>query len=140
MTDQYNLGRFVAAQANTYEAALSEIKRGAKRTHWMWFIFPQIAGLGSSPTAQFYAISSIAEAQAYLAHPLLGERLRACAEALQDLTGTTAESVFGNVDAMKLRSSLTLFVEAGAGTVFHAALQRWFGGESDAATLKLLSA
>ncbi|GAC1588720.1 MAG: DUF1810 domain-containing protein [Sphingomicrobium sp.] len=140
MTDHYNLERFVAAQTNSYETALLEIKRGAKRTHWMWFIFPQIAGLGGSATAQFYAISSIAEAQAYLAHPLLGGRLRACVEALQDLTGTTAESVFGNVDAMKLRSSLTLFVEAGAGPVFQAALQRWFGGESDAATVKLLSA
>ena len=140
MTDQYNLERFVAAQANSYERAFLEIKGGAKRTHWMWFIFPQIAGLGSSTTAQFYAISSIAEAQAYLAHPLLGERILACVEALQDLTGTTAESVFGNVDAMKLRSSLTLFVEAGADQVFEAALRRWFRGEADAATLKLLSA
>jgi uncharacterized protein (DUF1810 family) len=106
----------------------------------MWYVFPQIAGLGTSPLARFYAISSLDEAQAYLPHPLLGRRLRACVEALQDLTGTTAEAVFGVVDATKLRSSLTLFIAAGGGPVFGAALQRWFGGEADEATLRLLAA
>lgn len=139
MTDQYNLERFVAAQANSYERALLEIRRGAKRTHWMWFIFPQIAGLGTSSTARLYAITSLAEAQAYLAHPLLGQRLRTCAEILQDLTDTTSEAVFGSVDAVKLRSSLTLFIAAGGGLVFEAPLKRWFSGEADQATLRLLN-
>ena len=138
MRDDYNLKRFVAAQADSYETTLAEIKRGDKRSHWMWYVFPQIAGFGASPTASFYAISSLAEAKAYLAHPVLGRRLRACVEALQDLTGTTAESVFGSVDAMKLRSSLSLFISAGGDPVFEAALQRWFGGEADEATLRLL--
>ncbi len=139
MSDRYNLERFVAAQADSYETALAEIKRGAKRTHWMWYIFPQIAGLGSSPTARFYAICSLDEAQAYLAHPVLGQRLCACVEALQDLTATTAASVFGSIDAMKLRSSLTLFITAGGHPMFLAALERWFGGEADEATLRRLS-
>lgn len=110
-----------------------------KRSHWMWYIFPQIAGLGTSSTARLYAITSLAEAQAYLAHPLLGQRLRTCAEVLQDLTDTTAEAVFGSVDAVKLRSSLTLFIAAGGGLVFEAALKRWFSGEADQATLRLLN-
>jgi uncharacterized protein (DUF1810 family) len=134
----FNLDRFVAAQANSYDAALAEIARGAKRSHWMWYIFPQLAGLGRSEMAQFYAISSIDEARAYLAHPLLGRRLIACVAALQDLTGTTAEAVFGSVDAMKLRSSLTLFSVAGSDPMFAAALDRWFGEFRDEATLRLL--
>lgn len=136
MATIFDLERFVTAQVDTYEAALGEIRRGAKRSHWMWFIFPQIAGLGHSDMAQRFAIASLAEADAYLAHPLLGLRLRECVGALQDLTGTTAEAVFGPVDTMKLRSSLTLFAEAGGGVLFTAALDRWFGGEVDSQTIK----
>lgn len=136
--DDFDLERFVAAQADSYEAALAEIKRGAKRTHWMWYIFPQIAGLGSSSMARHYAIRSMDEARAYLDHPILGMRLRACVEALQDLPPTTAAAVFGDIDAIKLRSSLTLFAKAGGGAVFDAALQRWFDGRRDEATLQRL--
>ena len=125
--DPYNLNRFVTAQDGTYPQALSEIRRGAKRTHWMWFIFPQLKGLGRSRMADEFGISSIEEAQAYLSHPLLGERLRQCVEALQDLTDVTANEVFGEVDAMKLRSSLTLFSLAGGDAIFEAAVTRWFG-------------
>lgn len=140
MTDPYNLDRFVAAQAGSYETALSEIRRGAKRSHWMWYIFPQIAGLGRSDMARRFAIGSLGEARAYLTHPILGARLRECVAALQDLTAGTAVSVFGEVDAIKLRSSLTLFGQAGGEALFGAALDRWFAGEPDASTLSLLAA
>ncbi len=139
MTDHFNLERFVSAQAGSFESALAEIRRGAKRSHWMWFIFPQIAGLGSSVMARTYAISSRAEARAYLDHPVLGRRLLECVAALQDLTGTTADAVFGRIDAIKLRSSLTLFIEAGASPPLQAALDRWFEGRKDEATLQLLA-
>ena len=139
MTDPFDLDRFVAAQAESYETALGEIRRGAKRSHWMWYIFPQIAGLGRSDMARRYAIRSLDEARAYLAHPILGARLRECVASLQDLIGVTAAAVFGDIDAVKLRSSLTLFAEAGAGPLFTAALDRWFGGTKDEATLELLS-
>lgn len=131
-----DLERFVAAQANSYETALAEIKRGGKRSHWMWYIFPQIAGLGSSEMAQLYAIRSLDEARAFLAHPLLGLRLRTCVEALQDLPLTSAKAVFGGIDAVKLRFSLTLFIAAGGGAIFTAALKRWFDGVPDEATLQ----
>ncbi|KTR82983.1 calpastatin [Novosphingobium barchaimii] len=133
MTD--DLHRFVAAQAQTYADALAEIRAGAKRSHWMWFIFPQIAGLGRSTMAQHYAIASLDEARAYLAHPLLGARLRECVSALNSLETTTAERVFGTIDAMKLRSSLTLFEAAGAD--FGGTIDRWFG-DRDSQTLALL--
>jgi uncharacterized protein (DUF1810 family) len=133
----FELRRFVDAQAGTYDMALAEIGRGAKRSHWMWFIFPQLAGLGCSEMARRYGIGSVEEARAYLAHPVLGARLRACVAALQGLSGTSAERVFGAVDAMKLRSSLTLFEAAGGGTLFSEALERWFG-ERDLRTLALL--
>lgn len=139
MTDDSALDRFTAAQADSYDAALAEIRRGAKRTHWMWFVFPQIAGLGRSETARHFAITSLDEARAYLAHPVLGTRLRECVGALQDRTGTTTEAVFGDIDAVKLRSSLTLFSEAGGGPLFQAALDRWFEGAPDPATLALLA-
>lgn len=139
MTDQYDLERFVTAQADSYDTALGEIRRGKKRSHWMWYIFPQIAGLGRSDMAGRYAIRSLDEAKAYLGHPLLGSRLRESVATLQDLTGVTARSVFGDVDAVKLRSSLTLFNEAGGGPLFAAALKRWFGGEPDPATLSILA-
>lgn len=140
MTDPYDLERFVAAQSGSYDAALGEIRRGAKRSHWMWYIFPQIAGLGRSDMAKRFAIRSLDEARAYLANPVLGARLRECVAALQDLTGVTAEAVFGDIDATKLRSSLTLFDEAGGGALFAAALERWFGGARDQATLEILQA
>jgi uncharacterized protein (DUF1810 family) len=138
MDEPFDLDRFVTAQEGIYQIALGEIRRGSKRSHWMWFIFPQLAGLGRSATAQRYAIGSIDEAKVYLGHAILGARLQQCVTALQDLTTANAQSVFGAVDAPKLRSSLTLFIEAGAGPLYHAALQRWFGNEPDPMTLQLL--
>jgi len=135
--EPFDLGRFITAQERTYPVALAEIKRGRKRTHWMWFIFPQIAGLGRSGMAQRFAITSVEEARAYLAHPILGKRLVECIEALQGLPESSADLVFGELDAMKLRSSLTLFSQASGGKIFAAALGRWFGG-ADAATLEIL--
>jgi uncharacterized protein (DUF1810 family) len=136
----YRLERFVAAQQESYTRALAEIRAGAKQSHWMWFIFPQIAGLGTSATARHYAIGSLAEARAYLAHPLLGPRLRECVVALGSLP-PQPEKAFGPVDAMKLRSSLTLFAEAAADEpVFQATLHRWFGADgADTRTLRLLN-
>ena len=137
MADPFGLQRFVDAQRDAYDAALAEVRGGRKRGHWMWFVFPQIDGLGSSPTARYYAIASLGEAQAYLAHPLLGARLVEIVDALQTLSATRADDVFGGIDAMKLRSSLTLFAAAGGPPVIGAALRRWFG-QGDAATLDLL--
>lgn len=135
--DPFELQRFIDVQATSYDMALTEIRRGAKRSHRMWLIFPQVAGLSSSAMAQRYAIGSLDEARAYLAHPMLGARLQACVAALQNLTGTTAETVFGSIDAVKLWSSLTLYVKAGGGPLIGAALTHWFGG-SDQATLDIL--
>lgn len=136
--DDFDLARFVDAQVKTYAAALAEIRRGAKRTHWMWFIFPQLAGLGHSKMAQRYGISSLDEVRAFLAHPILGPRYRECVEALQDLPTANGEAVFGPIDAMKLRSSLTLFSAASDEQLFGAALVRWFDSKADIATLDLL--
>jgi len=138
MDEDFDLERFVAAQEDSYETALGEIRRGRKRSHWMWYVFPQFAGLGSSGAARHYAIRSLDEARAYLAHPLLGPRLRACVEALQDLEHGPVEAVFGVLDALKLRSSLTLFAEASGERLFDAAIERWFDGRRDEATLRLL--
>ncbi|WP_242140590.1 DUF1810 domain-containing protein [Sphingomonas sp. TREG-RG-20F-R18-01] len=140
----FDLDRFRVAQSGVYDTALAEIRAGQKRSHWMWFVFPQVAGLGSSPTARHFAIGSLDEARAYLADPVLGGRYLAAVEALQGVTGKSAEQIFGGVDAMKLRSSLTLFeaagVEmAGVGPMLGAALERWFVGERDARTLALLA-
>jgi uncharacterized protein (DUF1810 family) len=143
MNDPYQLQRFVAAQddAGTYEAATRELRAGDKRSHWMWFVFPQIAGLGHSPTSRRYAISSLAEAQAYLAHPVLGPRLIECARILSELHGRTAQDIFGAVDAMKLRSSMTLFARADpANPVFRRVLDGYFGAVPDEATERLLAA
>ncbi|HKX80149.1 MAG TPA: DUF1810 domain-containing protein [Novosphingobium sp.] len=137
-SDSFDLNRFMEAQRDTYDQALAEILRGAKRTHWMWFVFPQIVGLGSSPMARRFAIHSLAEAQAYLAHPVLGPRYEECVAALQDPSHSTAERVFGDIDAAKLRSSLTLFQRAGGGSMIEAALERWFGS-ADEATLRILA-
>jgi uncharacterized protein (DUF1810 family) len=123
----FDLDRFVQAQSTTYATALDEIRRGHKHSHWMWFIFPQITGLGSSPMAQRYAIATRAEAQAYLAHDVLGPRYRVCVEALQALPHRDAQVVFGGVDAMKLRSSLTLFADTSGEAPIANALQEWFG-------------
>ncbi|NOW48968.1 uncharacterized protein (DUF1810 family) [Novosphingobium sp. SG751A] len=139
MTDGFGLQRFLATPAGTFEDVLAEISAGAKSGHWMWFVFPQIAGLGSSTMARHYAIRSLDEARAYLAHPVLGSRLRACLAALEGLAVTTPEAVFGQIDAMKLRSCLTLFLAAGGGSAFRAAIERWFHGQEDAATLALLA-
>lgn len=137
---KYDLQRFVDAQAEAYPRALTEISKGRKTSHWMWYIFPQLAGLGSSDMAQRYAIASIDEARAYLAHPLLGIRYRECVIALQDLPTADAEAVFGAVDAMKLHSSLTLFSKADPDeTLFRAALLRWFPGAEGGQTLALLN-
>ena len=137
MSDPYDLQRFVAAQneGGTYGRALAELRAGRKTSHWMWFVFPQIAGLGSSPMAQRYAISSLDEARAYLAHPVLGDRLRESAHALTRLDTRSPEEVLGGIDALKLRSSMTLFLRAsGGGTTFDAVLARFYRGEPDPAT------
>jgi uncharacterized protein (DUF1810 family) len=125
--DPFDLDRFVQAQAAIYDTALDEIRQGDKQSHWMWFIFPQIVGLGSSPMAQRYAIEALDEAQAYLDHALLGLRYRECVSALQDLPDRDAEAVFGAVDAMKLRSSLTLFARASGESLIEVALGEWCG-------------
>ncbi|MGY1636631.1 DUF1810 domain-containing protein [Geodermatophilus sp. SYSU D00742] len=139
MSDPHSLDRFVQAQDGVYEAALRELRAGAKRGHWMWFVFPQVAGLGRSPTARHYAVSGLPEARAYLDHPVLGPRLVDCARALLDLDTTDAVRVLGPVDAVKLRSSMTLFEQAGPeAAVFGAVLDRFFGGERDEATLTRL--
>ena len=139
MNDPYNLERFIDAQRGTFETALSELQAGSKRSHWMWFIFPQLAGLGRSPTAQFYGIRSVDEARAYLAHELLGERLRECVEALLPWADSrTASDILGPTDELKLRSSLTLFDHVGPCTIFDAGLRGFFAGERDERTLALL--
>jgi len=142
MTDAFDLDRFVAAQdqGGTFEAAVAELRAGRKRSHWMWFIFPQIAGLGQTPISRHYAISSLAEAQAYLGHALLGPRLIECAEIVRDLRGRSAEQIFGGIDAMKLRSSMTLFAAAEPATpVFQAVLDAYFEGVPDGVTERLLA-
>ena len=139
MTHPFGLARFVRAQDGIYDDVLAELRAGRKRRHWMWFVFPQIRGLGSSPTAQTYAISSADEARAYLAHPVLGPRLRECAQALLDLPGSDAAAVLGPVDAQKLRSCMTLFGAADpADPLFPAVLDRYFAGQPDPATLERL--
>ena len=139
MSDPYDLQRFVDAQAPVYAAVLAELRVAHKRSHWMWFIFPQLSGLGRSSMAQRYAIASLAEARAYLAHPLLGARLRACAALGERAQGRSAHAIFGDPDDLKLHSSLTLFAEAAPGeAVFGACLVRYFGGRPDPATLALL--
>lgn len=133
----FDLARFVTAQdgGGTYQRAVAELRNGRKTSHWMWFVFPQIAGLGRSSVAQKYAISSLAEAQAYLRHSVLGPRLLECASVLTSLSGLTAEKIFGGVDAVKLRSSMTLFAQAAPDEpVFRQVLARYFAGQTDPAT------
>lgn len=139
--DPHNLARFLEAQERDYEQALSEIKAGRKRSHWMWYIFPQFAGLGSSPTSRHYAIKSVEEARAYLAHPVLGPRLVVCAEAALQIAGRSAYDIFGSPDDMKLRSCATLFASVSpAGSSFERLLDRYFDGNRDERTLALLAA
>jgi uncharacterized protein (DUF1810 family) len=137
MSDRFDLQRFVDAQdqGGTYEAALAELRAGRKTSHWMWFVFPQIAGLGQSPISRRFAISSLDEARAYLAHPVLGPRLVASAQALTHLPTRSADEVFGPIDALKLRSSITLFARADPDEpVFSQVLDQYFGGAADEAT------
>ena len=143
MQDPHRLQRFVDAQDDdgTYESALRELRDGRKRSHWMWFIFPQIAGLGQSPSSRRYAISSLEEARAYVEHPILGPRLEECARALLQRAGASARDIFGGIDAMKLRSSMTLFHRADPDNpLYSEVLDRYFGGEPDSATDRLLDA
>jgi uncharacterized protein (DUF1810 family) len=137
--DPFDLQRFTSAQEGVYDEALAEIKNGRKTTHWMWFIFPQIDGLGSSSTTRRYAIKSLEEARRYLQHPVLGQRLAACAEAVLAVQGSSVSDIFGFPDDVKLKSSMTLFeAAAGAGSVFARILDQCFDGKRDERTLHLL--
>jgi uncharacterized protein (DUF1810 family) len=138
MDDPFGLQRFVDAQADAYGQALAELRAGQKRSHWMWFVLPQVAGLGSSPMARAYAISGLPEARAYLAHPVLGSRLRECVAAVLAVTGRTAHEIFGSPDDVKFRSSLTLFAHASDELLFREALAKFYGGEEDPATVERL--
>ncbi len=131
----FDLDRFLAAQAGVYEGVLGELRQGRKTGHWIWFIFPQVAGLGSSSMSQHYAIGSLAQARAYLEHPVLGARLRACAGIVLATEGRTASDIFGSLDAMKVRSCMTLFHRAAPDEpLFVQVLDRFYGGVADPAT------
>ena len=138
-SDPFDLNRFVAAQVNDYADALAEVTAGRKTSHWMWYVFPQLAGLGHSAMATRYAVRTVAEATAYLAHPVLGPRLVACAKAALAVEGRSATQIFGTPDDLKLRSCATLFAHVSpAGSVFHRLLAQYFAGEPDAQTLRLI--
>ena len=138
--DPFNLKRFVAAQAGVHDTAVAELRNGCKQSHWMWFVFPQLAGLGHSARAQHYGITGLEEARAYLAHPVLGARLQECAAVLEGLDpDLTASSIFGYPDDLKLRSCLTLFARAaGPGSIFGRLLDKYFAGQPDDLTVALL--
>jgi uncharacterized protein (DUF1810 family) len=137
--DEHDLNRFVDAQRTTYASALAELRRGHKRSHWMWFVFPQLAGLGRSATAERYAIASLAEAEAYLKHPVLGPRLIECATTVLDVEGRSAHEIFGSPDDLKLRSCATLFALVSAPElVFSRLLAKYFDGREDEQTVRLL--
>ena len=137
--DPHDLGRFLNAQASVYDHALAEIKRGRKTSHWMWYIFPQFDGLGFSSTSRRYSIKSVAEAKAYLDHPILGKRLIACADAVLGVEGRTAFEIFGSPDEMKLKSSATLFASVSPpDSVFARLLDKYYKGERDDKTLRLI--
>jgi uncharacterized protein (DUF1810 family) len=137
-SDPYDLDRFVRAQAADYDQALSELRDGRKRTHWMWYIVPQMEGLGISPMSRQFAIRSAAEARAYLDHPVLGPRLQECATVVYGISGRTALDIFGAPDDMKLRSSATLFASVSGGGIFEQLIQKYFDGQSDEKTLQAL--
>ncbi len=133
------LDRFLDAQRGDYAAALAEVRRGRKNSHWMWYIFPQIAGLGQSSTARYYSIRDLEEAREYYAHPVLGQRLREISGALLELRGSDPVAVFGGIDSMKLKSSMTLFALAAPDDpLFQQVLDKYYGGEQDALTLRIL--
>ena len=133
------LDRFLDAQRGDYAAALAEVRRGRKTSHWMWYIFPQIAGLGQSSTARYYSIRDLEEAREYYAHPVLGQRLREISGALLELRGSDPVAVFGGIDSMKLKSSMTLFALAAPhDPLFQQVLDKYYGGEQDALTLRIL--
>lgn len=137
--DPHHLQRFLAAQKSDYARALSEIRSGRKRSHWMWYIFPQLEGLGFSSTARQYSIKSLAEAEAYLKHPILGQRLQEISEAALQIENRTAHEVFGSPDDLKLRSCATLFaLVSPPGSVFDRLIEKYFQGEQDSGTLRLL--
>jgi uncharacterized protein (DUF1810 family) len=138
MTDPFRLQRFLDAQQGVYEQALAELAAGCKRSHWMWFVFPQLKGLGRSATARHYGIASLAEAQAYWSQPLLGARLRECTELVLAVEGRSAHEIFGPPDDLKFRSCMTLFALATGEPVFTRALVKYFGGEADPRTNELL--
>jgi uncharacterized protein (DUF1810 family) len=139
-SDPYALERFVRAQAADYDQALAEIRRGRKQSHWMWYVFPQFEGLGISETSRHYAVKSLAEARAFLTHPVLGPRLLECAEAVLGVDGRTATDIFGYPDNMKLQSCATLFASVStADSVFHRLMEKYFDGEADARTLRLIA-
>ncbi|MCC8392405.1 DUF1810 domain-containing protein [Paraburkholderia sp. MMS20-SJTR3] len=141
MDDPYDLQRFVDAQDPVYAQVRDELRHGRKRSHWMWFVFPQIRGLGASATAQRYALASLAEAEAYLRHPLLGPRLRETTQLVNQVDGRSIEDIFGYPDDLKFRSSITLFARATTDNdVFVEALRKYFGGEADPRTVALLEA
>jgi uncharacterized protein (DUF1810 family) len=138
-SDPHGLRRFEVAQQRNFDAALAELQRGRKRTHWMWYVFPQIAGLGASEMSRRYAIRSAAEAEAYLRHPVLGPRLVECFEATLAVEGQSAQEIFGSPDDQKLRSCATLFASVSRpGSLYEHVLAKYFGGEPDGSTLELL--
>ena len=140
MSDPYNLHRFLDAQERVYDTVLAELRAGRKSSHWIWFIFPQIAGLGRSSIAQQFAVASLDEAKAYLQHPVLGQRLRECTQLLLDVNGRSAEEIFGYPDYLKFRSCMTLFSAATTdNTLFKAALHKYFDGQPDQSTLDILA-
>ena len=140
MTDTYNLQRFLDAQERVYDTVLAELRAGRKSSHWIWFIFPQIAGLGRSGTAQRFAIASLDEAKAYLQHPVLGTRLRACTQLVLDVNGRSVEEIFGHPDNLKFRSCMTLFLTAATdNTIFNDVLLKYFDGKPDQLTLDILT-
>lgn len=142
VTDPFDLRRFVDAQDRVYDAVLAELHAGAKRSHWIWFVFPQLRGLGRSQTAARFGIASLAEARAYLAHPVLGPRLRECTRLVNAIDGRSAEEIFGWPDNLKVRSSMTLFARAAGhedSADFRVVLEKFYGGQDDPATVELLN-
>ncbi len=140
MTDTHQLTRFVDAQKQVYDSVVQELQNGRKRGHWMWYVFPQIAGLGVSPTSQRYAIRSAEESRAYYAHPVLGSRLRECTQLVMNVRSRSSEDIFGPIDNLKFRSSMTLFDSVTDDGLFRDALSKYFGGEPDQRTLSILNA
>ena len=138
--DDGNLARFIRAQEDVFEQVLEELQSGKKRSHWMWFIFPQIAGLGHSSTSKYYSLKGLQETQAYLRHPILGERLQECTNTVLAVDDRSALDIFGSIDALKFHSSMTLFAQAaGPKSPYQRAINKYFGGEQDSRTLEILS-